>query len=209
MALKTDTYLRRAERDDLDTVVQWMDDPDFQYFLYGDPARSPRQVREQIVNALGRTLNFTMPGSIYFIIESAAHGPVGLVALQSLSWRNRSCTVDLYMGRKDLRASFTAGIATYRAIEYCFNELNLHRVGAYIYSFNTPSWRLMELSGATREVTLRKHVARDGELHDVYCYGLLRHEFKTFGEKLGTRFEGRSLAAMIEQITATNEEPDA
>jgi RimJ/RimL family protein N-acetyltransferase len=183
MAIKTKTYLRRAERDDLDTIVAWMDDPDFALFLYGDPTRSHRQVREQIVSMLGRTTGNTVPAAIYLIIESPEYGLVGLLSLQNISWRNRSCMVDLYIGRKELRNTLAAGVAFYLALEYCFDELNLHRAGAFIYSFNTPCWRVIEKIGAVRELTLHEHVARDGVLHDVYGYGLLCSEFELFRQK--------------------------
>lgn len=197
MAMKTNVFLRRAEREDLDTVVEWMEDPDFQRFLYGDPARSPKQVREQIISMLGRRVGHTMPGGIYLIIDSPERGPMGLISLQSLSWRNRSCSLDLYIGVKDFRAGVVAGICSYRAFEYCFDELNLHRVSAYIYSFNTASWRLTELSGARRELILKDHVARDGKLYDMYCYGLLRSEFEALRAEMKHKFEGKSLADMI------------
>jgi RimJ/RimL family protein N-acetyltransferase len=178
MAFRTQMFLRRADREDLDAVVAWMEDPDFLRFLYGDPTRSPRQVRERIVQMLGRSSGATMPDGIYLIIDSPPDGAVGLVALQNISWRNRSCSVDFYVGQKKLRGRLGVSIAGFRALEYCFNELNLHRISAYIYSFNTPSWRLMERTGATRELTLRDHIMRDGQYHDMYCYGLLRHEFQ-------------------------------
>jgi len=183
MPIKTAMFIRRAERDDLDTVVAWMEHPDFAEFLYGDPARSPKHVREQIVAMLGRSTGQTMPGGIYLLIDSTAHGLVGLVSLQNLSWRNRSCTLDLYIGNKDLRNGIVAAVAAFRAIAYCFDTLNLHRVGAYIYAFNTSSWRLLEKLGAVRELTLRDHVARRGTLSDVYAYGLLRSEFEAFCAK--------------------------
>ena len=43
MALRSNIFIRRAEREDLDTVVEWMEDPDFQLFLYGDVTRSQRR----------------------------------------------------------------------------------------------------------------------------------------------------------------------
>ena len=193
------TYVRRAERDDLDTIIAWMEDPDFERFLYGDPARSPRQIREQIVAMLGRAAGHTMPGGIYLVIDSREYGPVGLLSLQNISWRNRCCTLDLYIGRKDLRSGMVAGFTTFRALEYCFDELNLHRVQAYIYSFNRPSWRLFERTGAKRELVLREHVARDGQLHDVYGYGLLRREFEAFRDYVG-RIPGASLQGMIQAL---------
>lgn len=198
MAWSSDTFLRRAEREDLDTVVGWMEDPDFLRFLYGDPARSPKQVREQIVSMLGRTVGHTMPGSIYLIIDSKERGPIGLVSLQNISWRNRSCSIDLYIGAKDLRGGLTPGFSAYRAFEYCFDELNLHRVAAYIYGFNPKSWRLMERTGAVRELVLTEHVARDGQLYDMYCYGMLRSDFERMRAEWDSKGKGKNLADMIE-----------
>jgi len=200
VGFSTDTFLRRAERDDLDTVVSWMEHPDFQQFLYGDPARSPRQIREQIVGMLGRATGHTMPGGIYLLIDSKEHGPIGMLSLQNISWRNRNCSIDLYMGDEKHRSGMVAAISVYRALEYCFDELNLHRVSAFIYAFNTPSWRIFEKTGAQRELTLKEHVARDGKLHDVYGYGLLRSEFEALRQRHVRAADGVNLQAMIRAL---------
>jgi RimJ/RimL family protein N-acetyltransferase len=183
MPIKTKTFIRRAERDDLDIVVSWMEDPDFLLFLYGDPARSPKQIREQIVSMLGRTTGQALPGGIYLMLDSTDDGPIGLFSLQHISWRNRSCSLDLYIGNKKYRGHLAASVAFYRVMGYCFDELNMHRVTAYIYSFNEACWNVFERVGAKRELTLREHVARDGKLYDVYGYGLLKHEFEDFRRK--------------------------
>jgi RimJ/RimL family protein N-acetyltransferase len=208
MPYKTDAYIRRAERDDLDTVVAWMEEPDFQHFLYGDPAQSPRQVRERIVLMLGRSVGHTMPGGVYLLIDSPSAGPIGLVSLQNISWRNRSCSIDLYIGMKHLRNRIVTAIAVSRSLEYCFDELNLHRVAAYIYAFNTASWRIFEMAGARRELSLAKHVLRDGELHDVYGYGLLREEFDEV-RRARPRAASFSLQEMIKNLPADEPEHGA
>ena len=209
MPIKTKMFIRRAERDDLDTVVAWMEQPDFTRFLYGDAARSPKQIREQIVAMLGRGAGQTLPGGIYLLIDSEAHGLIGMLSLQSISWRNRSCNIDLYIGNQRFRNHLVAALAAFRAISYCFDELNMHRVGAYIYSFNSPSWRLLEKLGAVRELTLREHVARDGQLYDVYAYGLLRAEYEAFRSKHAALIE-RSDVTMLPpepSLTDTAETP--
>ena len=180
MPIESKTFLRRAERDDLDKIVSWMDDPDFLLYLYGDVTRSPKQIREQLVAMLGRASAQALPGGIYLVIDSAKYGLIGLLSLQNISWRNRSCNIDLYIANRKLRNRLVGGIAFFRAMEYCFDELNLHRVCAFIYSFNEPSWRIIEKIGAVRELTLHEHVARDGQLYDIYGYGLLRSEFEAF-----------------------------
>ena len=208
MPLTSKTLLRRAEREDLDAVIAWMDDPDYLHFLYGDAVQSPRQVRDNIVAMLGRGQTNMVPGSIHLLIDHIETGPFGLVSLQKISWRNRSCMIDLYIGDKSRRGKIETGVAMYRAIEYCFDELNLHRVGAHIYAFNSPSWRLMERSGAKRELTLREHVTRDGRLHDMYCYGLLRSEFDAFREE-ATHFRAMTLESMIERVLSGELSRDA
>lgn len=197
--MKSKTFLRRAERDDLDVVISWMQDPDYLYFLYGDPIRSPAQVRQNIVAMLGRNQGNVLPSAIHLLIDNKDHGPIGLVSLQKISWRNRSCNVDFYIGQKSLRSKIEAGAAMYRTSEYCFDELNLHRIGAYIYAFNSPSWRLLERCGAVREMVLKDHVTRDGKLHDMYCYGLLRRDFREFRER-ETQFRPLSLEGMIANL---------
>lgn len=207
MPFSTDTFIRRAEREDLDTVVAWMQEPDFQQFLYGDPARSPRQLREQIVSMLGRTSGHTMPGAVYLIIDSAEHGAIGMLSLQNISWRNRSCSIDLYIGQPDLRNGLVAGVATYRALEYCFDELNLHRASAFIYAFNAPSWRLFERFGGLREIVMPRHVLRDGVLHDGYGYGFLRSDFNALRDKFNRQLGGVNLQAMIAGLDANEKAP--
>lgn len=202
MAIRTKTFIRRAEREDLDTVVAWMEDADFQLFLYGDATRSPRQIREQIVSMLGRPSAQNVPGGVYLLIDSPDHGPLGLLSLQNISWRNRSCSIDLYMGNKSLRYRLVAAVAFYRSMQYCFEELNLHRVNAYIYSFNEASWRIFERMGAKRELSLSEHVARDGKLYDLYGYGLLRSEYEAFREN-----NPHIVEDLVESMTTPQDRP--
>lgn len=210
MLTKTGLFLRRADRDDLHVIVEWMEDPDFQRFLYGDPARSPKQIRQQIVGMLGRTAGQGLPHGVYLLLDSD-EGPMGLISLQQISWRNRSCSVDLYL-KKEKRNGLVGALGFFRAMQYAFDELNMHRVSAFIYSFNKPSWRLMDLSGAVREITLKDHVARDGQFYDMYGYGFLRPEYEKLRARYAKRFPQATLAHMVEELRAQHpeaEEPEA
>lgn len=193
MAYKSSVFIRRAEREDLDTIVQWMEDPDFSHFLYGDTTRSPRRIRENIVTMLGRSPGNTVPLGVYLIIDSASIGPIGLVSLNNISWRNRTLNIDVYVGKKDFRSGFLSGIAFFRALEYTFYELNMHRINVFAYSFNTPSIRLIQRAGCKHELTLKDHVMRDGKLYDLYGYGLLRDEFDALYQEFTSRAPGYDL----------------
>jgi RimJ/RimL family protein N-acetyltransferase len=202
-------YIRRADREDLDTVVAWMEDPDFVHFLYGDATRSPRRIREQIASLLGRSNPGTVPHAVYLILDSEEYGPVGFAAVGNISWRNRSCSIDTYIGKKELRVGMVAAVNFARVMEYCFYELNLHRVNMFVYAFNSRSWRIVELSGAKRELTLKNHVSRDGKLYDMYGYGLLRCEYEELRKKAVKRFDGASLEDMMAKQRAKGMEAEA
>ena len=85
MAFKSQVIIRRADRDDLETVVSWMEDPAFQRFLYGDRTQSPKQIRRQIVGMLGRSSTVGMPQVVHFVADHKKHGPVGLFSVVNIS----------------------------------------------------------------------------------------------------------------------------
>ncbi len=198
MSIITKSFIRRADRDDLDILIRWMEDEDFQYFLYGDPTRSPRTIREQIIGFLSKNTGSPIPSSVYFIVDSP-DGPLGMISLQNISWRNRSCNLDVYIAPEH-RNHLTTGINVLRALEYAFDELNLHRVTSIIYAFNKPSWKLLEFLGAQRELILKDHITRNGVWHDVYVYGLLKDEFHAWCEKNTEHTREITLQKMVECI---------
>lgn len=206
MSFNFSIFFRRAERDDLDVILSWMEDPDFHFYLYGDAAQSTRQTRDKIIQMLGRSPAGATPPALYLLIYTKEQGAVGMISVQNISWRNRSCNLDVYIGDKIKRNTALTTVAVFRVLEYIFDELNLHRVSALIYAFNSASWRIFEKAGAKRELVLPKHVRRDGELYDAYGYGLLREDFDEVREKYRRSVKEVSLETMIAALTETENE---
>jgi len=63
------------------------------------------------------------------------------------------------------------------ALQFAFHEINLHRVQLYVFSYNIRAINLYEKLGFKREGIQREFLQRDGERHDFYLYGMLRHEW--------------------------------
>jgi len=61
---------------------------------------------------------------------------------------------------------------------FAFDELNLHRVTATVFSNNERSIALFEKLGFRREGVYREFLQRDGRRYDMYLYGLLRPEWE-------------------------------
>lgn len=63
-------------------------------------------------------------------------------------------------------------------IAYGFNEMKLNRIEAFISPTNTPSLRLINAYGFTKEGILREHYCYNGIAEDSVCFSLLRSEYQ-------------------------------
>lgn len=79
-------------------------------------------------------------------------------------------------------ASQRQGIATEAVtamLDFCFAELGLHRLEAFIHPDNQPSVRLIERLGFRREGLLRDHLRVGEEWRDDALYALLAAEWRS------------------------------
>ena len=65
-------------------------------------------------------------------------------------------------------------------LNYCFKELQLHRVIAIAAVENTASWHLMERAGIRREAHMLQSYRYRGVWHDEYQYAILQAEWRGF-----------------------------
>lgn len=71
------------------------------------------------------------------------------------------------------------GIMSAAVREICalaFGRLDIVRIEAGVFSFNTGSRRVLEKAGFTLEGILRQSVSKNGRMHDAYMYALLKDE---------------------------------
>jgi len=68
--------------------------------------------------------------------------------------------------------------AVEKVLEFGFEEMQLNRIEALIDENNTPSKKLLEHFGFSREGNLRGHYLVDGIFEDSVLYSLLRSEYK-------------------------------
>ena len=74
-----------------------------------------------------------------------------------------------------------AATAVIRLIEYCFTDLDLHRVEAGVFLTNPASTRVAEKAGLELEGIARDGYLKDGRLVDRLYYGLARSSLKDVG----------------------------
>jgi len=66
------------------------------------------------------------------------------------------------------------------ALKFGFEELNLNRITAEVYEYNTASNNVLLKLGFKEEGRLRKAKFHKSRFWDIIIYGLLNEEFKNF-----------------------------
>ncbi|NUM52511.1 MAG: GNAT family N-acetyltransferase [Candidatus Hydrogenedentes bacterium] len=168
--------LRRPERADLDVLVDWMGDAEFRRFLFGDSEEKALPIGQQMLGVLGSAMALPTGTLGHLLIEDPATGPVGIVLVQELMWRNRTCFVAVYLAASR-RTNDGVEAAVRGVIAYCFDEMNLHRAGLKVESDQTDFISACERIGFKREFTMPNHAQRDGKGVDVIGFGMLRSEY--------------------------------
>jgi RimJ/RimL family protein N-acetyltransferase len=79
------------------------------------------------------------------------------------------------------RGRHVAGVALRTAVSYAFEVLAIPRLQLFIEPWNVASQRTAEYGGFIQEALLRGWERIGGAQHDVYCYALLRQDWKAPG----------------------------
>jgi len=65
------------------------------------------------------------------------------------------------------------------ANEYVFDQMKINRIEAIVHPLNTRAHRTLEKAGFKKEGILREYVLFRGAFWDMFCYSLLKKEWKS------------------------------
>jgi RimJ/RimL family protein N-acetyltransferase len=101
---------------------------------------------------------------------------VGVIVLMHFDWRHRHCEVGFWLA-PGARGQGIARAAISLSIDWAFDGLGMRRVELTTLLENTPTIRLAEDLGFTREGVMRARNFERGRVLDVVWFGLLRDEW--------------------------------
>jgi len=99
--------------------------------------------------------------------------PIGICGLIHIDQKNRNADVAIILGEQSLHGKGIGSIILKKLVNYGFNTLKLHRIGADIFEFNKISINLFERLSFKKEVTMRQSLWRDHKWWDIYTYSLI------------------------------------
>ena len=114
---------------------------------------------------------------LFLLINKQTNLPIGECGFHS--WNKFHGRAELFYSLRndaDKQKGFmTEALKT--ILEYGFTEMNLHRIGAMVADWNTPSVKLLLHFGFIKEGTMREDYFENGKNEDSDCYSLLKWEW--------------------------------
>jgi RimJ/RimL family protein N-acetyltransferase len=163
------TTLRDMTESDLACVTKWRNDPQINRYLT-NRVRTIDEAEIWYKRIRSNSKN-------WFKIIMHDNEPVGYALVEDVDETRRKCEVAIIVGARYLWGSGIGTTVVRKMMQYCFDDLHLHRVLAIIARGNNRSIRLFEKSGFTHEGTLRDSLLIDGEFTDLLCYSMLEDEY--------------------------------
>lgn len=123
--------LRAIEEEDLPQLLAWRNNPKMRkYFREYRELNSTNQM-----NWFNKYVMNDISTRMFAIIDLKTKDLLGACGLCYIDWINRSADFSIYIGKNDLYIDEVYAIEAAQLMEfYGFNELNLHRLWAEIYS---------------------------------------------------------------------------
>jgi RimJ/RimL family protein N-acetyltransferase len=160
--------------EDATTMARWDQDTDYSRFLDSAPA-IPRTEA-----ALSRWISEETRGSNTFTFAIRTLDIdllIGFIQIDGIAWSHRSGWIAIGIGEADYRGRGYGYEAMRLALQFAFDEINLHRLQLTVFSYNTTAIALYEGLGFQREGVMREALLRDGTRYDMLMYGMLRQEW--------------------------------
>lgn len=109
--------------------------------------------------------------SFAIVVAGEAAGGIGLAPQPDV--HRRSAELGYWLGEAFWnRGIMTAAVRTFTT--HAFDEYDLLRIFAGVFSTNPASMRVLEKAGYTREGILKKSVVKDGQVLDQVLYAVTR-----------------------------------
>ena len=164
--------LAAQHEDDKEVLSRWTHDIEYLRLVDDDPALP------QSPDAFRFPTKPPKDAFVFHIRTLADDKFIGFVALHTIKGSNRSAMLSIGIGEAEYRGKGYGTDAIRLILAYAFRELNLHRVGLTVLSYNINAIRLYESLGFVREGVTRECVARDGQWHDIIHMGMLYREWQ-------------------------------
>ena len=168
--------LRDYRTSDLDSIRQWVNDPEItntlsDVFLYPHSKNESETFLNMIMEGKSSTKSFV-------IAEKDSLEYIGQIDLFKLDWKNRFALLAIVIGRKEYLGKGYGSEAIRVLQKFAFEELNLNRIELDVYDYNVRAHKCYLKCGFKEEGRMRQKLFRNGQFRDVIKMAILKEEYE-------------------------------
>jgi RimJ/RimL family protein N-acetyltransferase len=152
--------------------LQWFNDFLVRRYGRSEFPRTEEEIRKQITES-GKDHNY-ISMEIWHILDKK---PIGIVSLHHIEWPSRIALIGLEIGDKSYWKHGYGSEAAELIVNYGFNELNMHKISAAIFSANLGSQGCAKKIGMKLEARLKDTIFIDGHYYDDLWFSIFQDEW--------------------------------
>lgn len=164
--------IRRLEQNDLDSFYHHRSDPEVVQFIAPpmDRAGVEKLFRDRAVWRGEQGHMIALP---IVLKETGEVIGEGALRVENVDFRRAEIG---YLVHKEHHGRGLGTESAKLLRDFCFQQLNMHKITAYCDSLNTASVRVLEKVGMEQEGCYKHHIFRDGKWTDTLVFGLIRED---------------------------------
>lgn len=168
--------LKKLTKQYLNDYIEWRSQEEYYNFIPNNP-KTKKEIKQKFKSLIREYKNKKDPFLMWGIYLKETNKLIGSVTIEDWSVSNKYCELSWGLNPRYQNKGY-AFESTKCVIDYIFNNLNMNRISAYVWEGNIASKKLAEKLGFTHEGTDRKARFKNNKFLDVYCFGLLKDEWK-------------------------------
>ena len=164
--------LRAAEMEDCQLIKDMFNDPEIENLVGGWAFPVSMFAQERWMES-----HYNDQSAVRFIIDTKEDGPIGVLALTDIDWKNRRAAVGIKIASNGNRSKGYGTDAAMAILRYAFDELGLHRLEASRLAMNQNSARTLAKCGFVEEGVKREYIYKGGKYRDLVELSILAEEY--------------------------------
>lgn len=155
------TYLRAPELEDTRLISAWLNDREANKYL---DIIYPMSKRDGDNFLLEADNDYTKK---IFLVDNEEHKTIGLIYIKNIKWEYRNCEIGIVIYDKNSRGKGYGKDAMETALNFVFEEMNIHLIYLHVAQDNTNAIELYKKLGFDAEGILQDRYYKNNTYHNL------------------------------------------
>ena len=160
--------LKEIKSSDLETIAKWRNNPDILLNLF---SYLPISIDRQLQWFSDYLKDSTQ---LIFRIENSVLELIGTIGLLDIDYKNQKAELTIIIGNEKYHGKGYGFKYLTELLNFAFDEMNLHKIKASVFSDNIPAIELYKKCGFIYEGTFQKEIFKNGTFKNVETYSKFR-----------------------------------